>query len=134
KSISYYRISIPIWCDWKAVQLCFCRRSEQISIPIWCDWKWDRTLYHLLQRLFQFLYGAIGRKFDHASSLQKQNFNSYMVRLEVADYFKRQNRQSNFNSYMVRLEDETYVSTPKFYMISIPIWCDWKPRIIGRRI
>ena len=59
--------------------------------------------------MFQFLYGAIGRK-DLAPLL----FSDFLC----------------FNSYMVRLEVAKSISKRSFIRVSIPIWCDWKP-VIG---
>src|SRR5690606_981291 len=79
--------------------------SALISIPIWCDWKFA-FLNHIGNSLkFQFLYGAIGRNKDEYPKLKLYDFNSYMVRLEV-----------QLKIFRIKLD-----------IISIPIWCDWKP-------
>ena len=97
-------ISIPLWCDWKVVKNCSIPNVINISIPLWCDWKLHIYFYTrficLFQFLygaigsillialmlagcaFQFLYGAIGRKIQNGMLSSKNNFNSFMVRLE----------------------------------------------------
>ena len=127
------------------------KKSERkVSIPIWCDWKasWKRILdrrylfqflygaigrvlrlgcfdfLNLFQFLygaigsplfsknvafvtqFQFLYGAIGRMYDERTTIEQRSFNSYMVRLEGSIVRRCMVSITCFNSYMVRLEVE----------------------------
>src|SRR5690606_28301856 len=55
-------ISIPIWCDWKSNEKIMWKYFKYISIPIWCDWKCSISQCRRQYYLFQFLYGAIGRR------------------------------------------------------------------------
>ena len=97
---------------------------------------------------FQFLYGAIGSRFDYDPVTGNACFNSYMVRLEVKLGMGMLGSFRSFNSYMVRLEADVVRNEKPFakcfnsYMVrlevqirgrrgnscsvSIPIWCDWK--------
>ena len=97
-------VSIPIWCDWKKCTLPQYLHEILVSIPIWCDWKLFWLTGVFLFFLFQFLYGAIGRK----------------------PWKRRKYLLSRFNSYMVRLEVNSQYFISIFSCVSIPIWCDWK--------
>ena len=78
--------------------------DASVSIPIWCDWKLPTNQRVLKFRVFQFLYGAIGRIVFNDQFASFRCFNSYMVRLEV-----------NIAQYRFHRR-----------RVSIPIWCDWK--------
>ncbi len=123
-----------------------------ISIPLWCDWKpgfvnssgFDINFNSIMVRLEAFTLTP--------RWLYLPNFNSIMVRLEVIlaasvqgtpsfqfhygaigslknrDKIKKHN---NFNSIMVRLEVViAFCVLNDYYIISIPLWCDWKNRKI----
>ncbi len=100
-------------------------RDRVVSIPIWCDWKTRSNKQPSHPYEFQFLYGAIGSSGQTHASMEKPvsipiwcdwkdhiegvcraviRFNSYMVRLEVANLVQQVSFISSFNSYMVRLE------------------------------
>src|SRR5690606_130775 len=70
---------------------------------------------------------------NYSKGLNKKNFNSYMVRLEVFLCNMMGMAFFNFNSYMVRLEARIEVVNGWHNVISIPIWCDWKPTPNHRR-
>ena len=77
-------VSIPIWCDWKQLQLhsrqkrlqCFNSYMVRLEDAV-------PESNQLVRFKFQFLYGAIGRIQQSALVRRTQSFNSYMVRLEV---------------------------------------------------
>ena len=56
-----------------------------VSIPIWCDWKALALPWRIEGTKFQFLYGAIGSNQSTAPPEHRQCFNSYMVRLEAVN-------------------------------------------------
>jgi hypothetical protein len=76
-------ISIPLWCDWKKVNIAKQFNNTLISIPLWCDWKFDLITF--------------GHSFG-------SNFNSFMVRLEDLFLPFEPRIVCYFNSFMVRLE------------------------------
>ena len=53
------KVSIPIWCDYKAITVCKTMHMALVSIPIWCDYKDIYTRIDKLDAKFQFQYGAI---------------------------------------------------------------------------
>ncbi len=119
-------VSIPIWCDWKNDSFSDPLKGQIVSIPIWCDWKMQPNPPKPSFRLFQFLYGAIGRSFNRSTSEYSICFNSYMVRLEAFSTQDNELKELSFNSYMVRLEVEIRLILSIKSPVSIPIWCDWK--------
>ena len=141
-------ISIPVWCDWKialpwaianihafqfqygAIESCnenyhnaaksyfnssmvrlkgydyWGKRNRSfISIPVWCDWKLQRC---------KFRKNGFG------------NFNSSMVRLKEGAGSNASVTKWYFNSSMVRLKAGLVDKSVKSFIISIPVWCDWK--------
>ncbi len=118
-------ISIPVWCDWRKsivivilaciyfnssmvrlkvlARFCF-HPIHQISIPVWCDWRCQLGVFLPELSIFQFQYGAIegtSRSFPH-----------YL--------------RFYFNSSMVRLKVQHVGALPRTFIISIPVWCDWR--------
>ena len=122
-----YRISIPVWCDWKLFikkmvnmwlsdfNSSMVRLKElimQLASFYLINFNSSmvrlkdnsKVITSLCQWVFQFQYGAIERFGENLKKFRKNNFNSSMVRLKVWLYF-------------------TFVN---FICISIPVWCDWK--------
>ena len=64
-------VSIPHWCDWKAIVCCTSFIIVRVSIPHWCDWKLSIHNVPMTFFVFQFLIGAIGRlHFDSMSPIK----------------------------------------------------------------
>ena len=53
-----------------------------------------------------------------------------MVRLEADSSGVPPLKILRFNSFMVRLEAETFIDFTFSYVVSIPLWCDWKYLVI----
>ncbi len=186
-------VSIPYWCDWKALKLeiketkvmfqfligaigrigefrifTFNLRFNSLLVRlegelqkfeklkkmlfqflIGAIGRTDKNLYtdHLLLE-FQFLIGAIGRKNTPSVQIQRDSFNSLLVRLEAESFAinsvllhtfqfligaigsanRKQSKdmEFGFNSLLVRLEVTGSFISVSLLSVSIPYWCDWK--------
>ncbi len=77
----------------------------KVSIPIWCDWKSLRQGTRKSYWLFQFLYGAIGRRTSSKP-------------LGITSLF-----QFLYGAIGSILPNIPWIPEGE---VSIPIWCDWK--------
>jgi len=118
-------VSIPLWFDWKFQSLfinlfligfnsTLVRLEDSsnyctilvytVSIPLWFDWKLHTTEIRL----------------------PKNSFNSTLVRLEEHLGLVVKPLPKCFNSTLVRLEAFLKCNHSRPFLVSIPLWFDWK--------
>ena len=103
-------ISIPVWCDWRLRWNTILSYSWKISIPVWCDWRSPLSFLATIRLL---------------------NFNSSMVRLkEWGSAFNKSKRHPFQFQYgaIEGIYHRCFWDT--YYIISIPVWCDWRQKMI----
>ena len=77
-------------------------------------------------RRFQFLYGAIGSPRWLQLPAIQSSFNSYMVRLEVREYFDLKPKIKVSIPIWCDWKVLRSIPAKRQNFVSIPIWCDWK--------
>ena len=80
-------------------------RKTKVSIPIWCDWKLPRP---------------------DMADINKERFNSYMVRLEASGEVINFSKTSMFQFLYGAIGSNLKTISLCENHVSIPIWCDWK--------
>ena len=93
-----------LWDDWKKIHLSTCTYLQFVSIPLWDDWK---------------EYG-----FDLVRFVE--GFNSTMGWLEVERVSFEIALFGGFNSTMGWLEEPQLKTMSRYFVVSIPLWDDWK--------
>ena len=123
------RISIPVWCDWRISS-----QSFESSVKIEFQFQYGaieglKQVRELEAEMeFQFQYGAIEGSLKRSDLRTRQtDFNSSMVRLKVSWGSRCRTGITWFQFQYGAIEGLMWLpSVPDIYLISIPVWCDWR--------
>ena len=105
-------------------------RAIDISIPVWYDWKGiENVLDNKFLKEFQFQYGTIERGGRFLVTTLVNYFNSSMVRLKDGNLQIDGNAYATFQFQYGTIESHNPSMNKSIYLISIPVWYDWKMAI-----
>ena len=120
-----FRISIPVWCDWKFHTSDYERFVTTISIPVWCDWKIYPHCYPWINLPISIPVWCDWKAFNFSILFAVADFNSSMVRLKdllLSIFIVTRLFQFQYGA----IERSSCTNSRSSLYISIPVWCDWK--------